>query len=174
MCKFQTVCTKSLQSCLTVCDPMGCSPPSSSVHGILQARILEWVAKPSHRGDSQPRDGTGVSYVSHTGRRVLYRWPTREAHTNLLPRVLFFDPDTTFSEQIHLWVVSPMMLAACSSPRHGPTLCLLLPAWTCLPRLSLHSSASYTGRCKFPTATLTKDCKPGGLKQEGVLSCLSG
>ena len=38
---------KSLQSCLTLCDPMDCSPPGSSVHGILQARILEWVAIPS-------------------------------------------------------------------------------------------------------------------------------
>ena len=38
------VCTKSLQSCPTLCNPMDCSPPGSSVHGILQARILEWVA----------------------------------------------------------------------------------------------------------------------------------
>ena len=38
------VCAKSLQSCLTLCDPMDCSPPGSTVHGILQARILEWVA----------------------------------------------------------------------------------------------------------------------------------
>ena len=37
-------CAKSLQSCLTLCDPMDCSPPGSTVHGILQARILEWVA----------------------------------------------------------------------------------------------------------------------------------
>ena len=44
------------QSCLTVCDPMDCSPLGSSVHGILQARILEWVAIPSSRGSSQPRD----------------------------------------------------------------------------------------------------------------------
>ena len=41
---------KSLQSCPTLCDPMNCSLPSSSVHGILQARILEWVAMPSSRG----------------------------------------------------------------------------------------------------------------------------
>ena len=47
---------KSLQSCLTVCDPMDCSLPGSSVHGILQARILKWVALPSLRGSSQPRD----------------------------------------------------------------------------------------------------------------------
>ena len=44
---------KSLQSCPTLCDSMNCSPPGSSVHGILQARILEWVAIPSSRGSSQ-------------------------------------------------------------------------------------------------------------------------
>ena len=46
----------SLQSCCTLCDPMGCSLPGSSVHGIFQARILEWVAISSSRGSSQPRD----------------------------------------------------------------------------------------------------------------------
>ena len=46
--------------------------PGSSVHGILQARILEWVAMPFSRGSSQPRDGTPVSYVSCIGRQVLY------------------------------------------------------------------------------------------------------
>ena len=44
------------QSCLTLCDSMDCSPPGSSVHGILQARILEWVAMPSSKPSSQPRD----------------------------------------------------------------------------------------------------------------------
>ena len=43
-------------SCLTLCDPMDCSPPGSSVHGILQARTLEWVAVPFSRASSQPRD----------------------------------------------------------------------------------------------------------------------
>ena len=43
------VCAKSLQSCLTLCDPMNCSLRGSSVHGILQARMLEWVAMPSSR-----------------------------------------------------------------------------------------------------------------------------
>ena len=46
------------QSCLTLCDPMDCIPPGSSVHGILQARILEWVAIPFSRASSQPRDRT--------------------------------------------------------------------------------------------------------------------
>ena len=50
------VCAKLFQSCLTPCDPTDCSPPGSSVHGTLQARILEWVATPSSRGSSQPRD----------------------------------------------------------------------------------------------------------------------
>ena len=45
---------ESLKACLTLCDPMGCSPPGSSVHGILHARILEWVAMPSSRGSSDP------------------------------------------------------------------------------------------------------------------------
>ena len=45
-----SVHVKSLQSCLTLCDPMDCSPPGSSVHGFLQATILEWVAMPSSRG----------------------------------------------------------------------------------------------------------------------------
>ena len=47
---------KSFQSCLTLCDPMDCRPPGSSVHGILQARILECVVVPCSRGSSRPRD----------------------------------------------------------------------------------------------------------------------
>ena len=57
--------TKS-QLCLTFCDPMNCRQPGSSVHGILQARILEWVAMPSSRGFSQSRDQTCISCI--TGR----------------------------------------------------------------------------------------------------------
>ena len=52
---------KSLQSCPTLCDPRDYSPPGSSVLGILQARLLEWVAMPSSRGSSQPKDRTRVS-----------------------------------------------------------------------------------------------------------------
>ena len=46
---------KVTQSCLTLCDPVDCGPPGSSIHGILQARILEWVAISFSRGSSQPR-----------------------------------------------------------------------------------------------------------------------
>ena len=63
---------KWLQSCLTLCDTMDCSPLGSSVRGILQARILECTAMPSSRGSSQPRDQTCVSQVSCIGRWILY------------------------------------------------------------------------------------------------------
>ena len=63
------------QSCLTVCDPMDCSPPGSSDHGILPARILEWVAMSFSRGSSQPRDRTQVSRIEG---RCFNLWTTRE------------------------------------------------------------------------------------------------
>ena len=64
------------KSCPTLCNPMDRSLPGSSVHGISQARILEWVANSFSRGSFQPRDYTCVSCV---GRRILYFWATREA-----------------------------------------------------------------------------------------------
>ena len=59
------------QSCLILCDSTDCSPPSSSVHGILQAKILGWIAMPFSRGSSQPRDRTCVSNVFCIGKGVL-------------------------------------------------------------------------------------------------------
>ena len=56
VCVCVYVCVLVTQLCLILCDPIGCSPKRSSVHGILQARILEWVAIPFSRGSSQPRD----------------------------------------------------------------------------------------------------------------------
>ena len=66
------------QSCPTLCDPMACRLPGSSLHGILQARVLEWVAISFSRGSSQPRDRTQVSRIA--GRRFNL-WATREAVT---------------------------------------------------------------------------------------------
>ena len=57
------LCAESLQSCLSLCNPMGCSPLGSSVHGILQARTLEWFAMPSSRGSSQPGGQTCISDI---------------------------------------------------------------------------------------------------------------
>ena len=67
------------QSCPTLCDPTDCSPPGSSVHGIFQTRILEWVAMPSCRGSSQPRDRT---WVCHIAGGFCTIWATREALKN--------------------------------------------------------------------------------------------
>ena len=63
---------KLLQLCLTLCDPMDCSPSGPSIHGILQARILEWVAVPFSRGSFRPRDQTCISLYPAFGRQVLY------------------------------------------------------------------------------------------------------
>ena len=70
---------KCLQLCLNLCNPTDCSLSASSVHGILQARKLKWVAIPSFRGSSQPRDPTHVSYVSCTGSRFFTTSATWEA-----------------------------------------------------------------------------------------------
>ena len=71
---YMYVCAKSFPLCPTFCDPIDCSLLGSSVHGILQARILEWIAMPSSRGSFWPRDQTHVSYVYCAGRRVPYHW----------------------------------------------------------------------------------------------------
>ena len=65
------------QLCLTLCKPMDCSPSGSSICGILQARILEWVAMPSSRGFSQPWDQMQVSCIEG---ELFTIWATRKAH----------------------------------------------------------------------------------------------
>ena len=73
---FKSCCCLVAQSCPTLCKPIDCSPPGSSVHGVLQARTLEWVAIFSSRGSSRPRDGIRVDCM---GRRVLYHTTTWKA-----------------------------------------------------------------------------------------------
>ena len=73
---FHVCVCKVSQSCPTLCDPVDCSFPGSSVHGILRARILEWVAISFSRGSFQPRDRTRVSCIA--GRHFIL-WVTREA-----------------------------------------------------------------------------------------------
>ena len=63
------------ESCLTLCDPMDCSLQCSSIHGFIQARVLEWVAISFSRGSSQPRDQTWVSRIVG---RCFTIWATRE------------------------------------------------------------------------------------------------
>ena len=68
------------QSCLTVCNPVDCRSPGSSVHGILQARILEWVAMLFSRGSSRPRDQT---WVSHMAGRFFTIWATGDQFSSV-------------------------------------------------------------------------------------------
>ena len=62
--KYEVSEVKSLHLCPTLCGPVDCSPSGSSVHGIVQARVLEWVTIPSFRGSSQARNQTLISYIS--------------------------------------------------------------------------------------------------------------
>ena len=78
--KHSGVKVKVALSCLSLCIPMACSPPGSSVHGILQARILDWVAIPFSRGSSQPKDQTWVSCIAG---RFFTVWAAREAPCDL-------------------------------------------------------------------------------------------
>ena len=65
--EISVVFSEVAQSCPTLCDPMGCSLPGYPIHGILQVRVLEWVAISFSRGSSRPRDRTQVSHIP--GRR---------------------------------------------------------------------------------------------------------
>ena len=72
------------QSCPTLCDLVDCSQSGSSVHGILQARILEWVAISFSRGSSRPRDQTQVFRIAGRGFNL---WATREALNGQKPLI---------------------------------------------------------------------------------------
>ena len=104
------------QSCPTLCDPVDCSPSGSSVHGILQARILEWVAISFSRGSSRPRNWTRISYVSCIGRWVLYRWATREAHGFIYQNLSGKLPYFVWSEK---WQPTPVFLPGESHGRRS-------------------------------------------------------
>ena len=80
---YACIHAQSLQSCLTFCDPMECSPPGASVHGISQARILDWVAISFSRGSSQLRDQTQVSYIACIVCGSFTHWATWEVHHNV-------------------------------------------------------------------------------------------
>ena len=88
--------------CLTLCDPLDCSPPGSSVHEVFQARILEWVAIPFPRGSSQPRDWTQVSLSVG---RFLTSWATREAQRSSGNPV-----SRSFLPRVSTWLVTSALM----------------------------------------------------------------
>ena len=106
---LQTMKVKSeseiAQSCPTLCDPVGCSPPDSSIQGILQVRILEWVAISFSRGSSQPRDQICVSCIAG---RCFTIWATRE-----------YDNGSSLEDPMHILLhsVPPTLQQATTDPR---------------------------------------------------------
>ena len=79
------MCAQSCPTLTTTWTPWTVTPPGSSVHGISQARILEWVAISFSRGSSEPRDPTHVPGNSYTGKQILYHWATWERGNYLQP-----------------------------------------------------------------------------------------
>ena len=96
------------QLCPAVCNPTDCSPLGSSVHWILQANVLEWVAIPFSRGSAQPRDWTWVSCVSCIGRRILYPLSHQRSLPHGVTNTKWFNPAAA---------------AAAKSLQSCPTLC---------------------------------------------------
>ena len=132
------------QSCLTLCNSMNCSSPDSSVHGISQARILEWVAISFSRGSSWTRDWTCLSSVSWIDRRILYHWPTWEAPVTSslasLLALIYIISMTIFRMVHHLPNPHPLpfppRMACCSFVQLCSTLCS--PMDYSLPGFSVH------------------------------------
>ena len=85
------------RSCSALCDPMDCSPPGSCIHGILQARVLEWVVISFSRRSSQPRDRTRVS---RTVGRWFTIWATREVLIYLILSCIFVSSYSLWCREI--------------------------------------------------------------------------
>ena len=90
------LCTWSLSRVWLFCDPMDCSPPGSSIHGLSQAVILEWVAILFSRGSFQPRDRTCVSCIS---RWIPYHWVTWEVPAYTWRALITL----SMQHAVHLW-----------------------------------------------------------------------
>ena len=136
------------QSCPTLCDPMDCSLPGSSIHGIFQARILKWIAISFSRRSSQPRDWKQVSHI--VGRHFTI-WATREAYfssvqlssvTQLCPTLQPHElqharpPCPSPTPGVHLnshpssrWIQPSHPLSSPSPPAPNPSQCQSLFQW---------------------------------------------
>ena len=96
------LCCLVAKSCLTLCNPLDCSLLGCFVHGISQARTLEWVAISSSRGSSPPRDRMHIFCI---GRRILYHWATWEAHsTRVVANIYDHNPEKWKSNPTVFWV----------------------------------------------------------------------
>ena len=111
-----------------LCDSIGCSFPGSSVHGILQARISEWVAIPFSKGSSQPREGTQASCIAG---RLFIVWATREAWASPQFCVCFCTCLTAWPQQLMHTSVLCLLLGL--TPGLNFTLTFDLAISGCLP-----------------------------------------
>ena len=124
-CNCAVLCLVTL-SCVRLCDLMYYSLPGSSVHGILQARILEWVAMPSSRGSSQPRDWTQVSHC----RQILYCLSHQE-QLRILEWVAY--PFSRGSSRLRIWTgISHIAGRSFISLATREALAMLEGKWVCL------------------------------------------
>ena len=113
------VCAKLLHLWPTLCYPMDCSSPGSSINEILQASILEWVAISSSRGSFRPRDWTHISCVSCISTWILYHHPTWEAqqkHT----RLILYWPKSSFRFFCNILWKNPNKVFGQSNKYHSP------------------------------------------------------
>ena len=120
-----------VQLCPNLCDPVDCSPPGSSVHGISQARILEWVDIPFSRGSSQPRDRTQVSRIAGG---FFTSWATREAQWRTVMVIL--------QEALSLCLLTK------AGPR-APVLIVLQRVWMCIKAEQLLFSTCFVNWAKM-------------------------
>ena len=95
------VCVFSCSLVSSSLDHMNCSLPGSSLHGLFQARTLEWVSTSNFRGSSQPRGWTCVSCISCVGRQTLYHWATGKACHVVRVQVFLWDYHFNSSWYIH-------------------------------------------------------------------------
>ena len=143
------------QSCLTLCDPLDCSLPGSFVHGILQARILEWIALPFSRWSSQPRDQTQLSCIAG---RLFTIWATKEALSNIYIKDLY----------IYIYIYEVKWSESCSFVSDSLQLHGLYSPWNSLGK-NTGVGCHFLLQRIFPT----QGSNPALLHCRKILHCLS-
>ena len=148
------VCVYSVsQSCLILCDPMDCSLSGSSVHGIFQARILQWVAISSSRGSSQPRDGTRISCFSC----IAGRFFTTEPHQGSPAMYIYI------GISIYLPTYLPTCLSTYYTRRSNQSILKEISPGCSLEGMMLRLKLQYFGHLMRKVDSLEKTLMLGGI-----------